>query len=257
MVKVFSRSDWLEKFSEEQCGEVLTYLVDKGIRIIETHECSRHDNLKGTLVNTLERLGYLNSPNEELGFFQAKDFINIMKGTFRQKKHIKKVIKSGKSKHIYTIYNSSSNHLTKLADQKNLGISETIELLIERGYNYEKEANAKLLVEKKAAKELKADQTKATVVPKVNIEYALPNSFVSRAEHEKVKSELEQTQKLLKELEKKALGHLHTLCDFIARDESSENSNRPLSKQEKAIAKEKYKEKSKALLELVNPTLTN
>ena len=256
MVKEFHRTDWLKDLNTEQLQKVFESLVEKKVCIKEPQDRTNPDYLKKTLVLTLEHLAYSSRPNIKMEPFEAKDLINKLRATLRQKKHSKKVEKSGRAKHGFTILKSSRAHLTNLANQKNLGISETVELLIERGFDYEKEAKAELLAQKKAAKKLKEDQAKAIVEPKVNVADALPNAYVDKAAYNKVKSELELTQKLFKELESKALGHLNTMCEYIIRNESSEVPNRSLIGKEKKKLKEMFKEKKKALLELVNSTET-
>jgi len=218
-----SKTDWLHKRNADQCEWALSYLQK-----IESLPDWLYDEINSTktpceIISTV--LSHTSHSAE------TKEIIRLLKRAWSGKISVIKAKAENRSQRNYMLHMSAVDELEWLAKDKKMPLNKTIELLINRGFDFEKEAKRDA---KKEREKQKAERSK-----KANTDKRTEGEIKLRA----VERKLEEAERSYEELDKKFNEQLKTRYEYIIKLKDLHEFNTPLTDKQKERRDQKLQEK--------------
>lgn len=216
-----SENDWIFENDSSQCEWALNYLQKKKDLSTLVHLAINTDKTPYNIVITA-----LSRIPESL---EKKELIRLMKRAWSRRKNAIK--HDNKKECTYNIDFLAIKKLHKLANNEGMPLNKTLELLINRGFDFEEEAKRDAKNEREKEKELRNQ--------KANTKKRAPETTELNA----VKRELVEAQGSFEELHKKYKAQLQTLCEYMVKLQDADIFDKPMTEDQKKRRDQKTQEK--------------
>ncbi|MCG6201051.1 hypothetical protein [Psychromonas antarctica] len=215
-----SKTDWIDKNNSAQCKWALNYLLKINNNPTKIHLAIEPNATSYNLVLT----ALSHAPNS----LETKELRRLMMGAWRRRKN---ALSDNKIERSYNLNISAINKLEKLAKKQKMPLNKTVELLINRGFDFEEEAKRDAKIERERQKELRNQKS--------HTDRRTQEAKELRA----VERTLAEVQRSFEELEKKYNDQLQLLHGYTIKLQDAEIFDKPMTKEQKKRRDQKIQEK--------------